>query len=859
MYRTTKGPRALESSYVGLGPMPLPHEFLVANQKETIDKIYDRVSAACEVVSEYGFKLPEEFYPSHVISIVGGRGTGKTSVLLTALREIRDRLDEALTIDIIRPDAMSRFFPIIAAIVYGIEQSLEPEAAKAISKDKTLRLRQPAWALDVSETYRVISRDSVDTSEWTERLFDLLAPPLDKVSEFQTWLMKILQISKKKILVVPIDDADVSIEKAEEVINTLRTYLASPMVVAILAIDIPSLERRIRNQRLAELPPVPELREKEAKQIGYIWGMSPQAFQSLEAQHEQEYVENLMTKVMPPAARCYLADPSSSERLYKPFFIPGRGPPKSLLTILEEADSRAPPGSGVDLAPLIEKHPEILSSNLRFFINQLLMIKDTCAEYIAQVSSLSTKEKEHLMDQFRSEKIHLVLPEADRTGDKMPIPPIQTADQMLRSEFQMNILRSFLTSGDFVPILTYIRNERGIGMETFTTMQELVSFVLKMVGVAGTSVRNFTFRYQVGRRRIESSESNAIFDLCLDWALASGVPSENIADTINFNYWIAFQPVPIPNQLAGLLSQALLSSFEPHLKLIEGSLRGTDFVGPQVVVPADRDRLAPVFVNDCKGMGRYQYLATGAPERYREDALSFVKKINDMKKKDVRQDDIRSAFYRLLGLISIQSCYILNSLIIELLYDGDVRQYYITRRFRFTGNSNYSWILTYFRGLLEDLNETLNRKDTSLASKTIALSFVADLPIRILLACETGPKASQMRDELVQSIKNLLDQLSRIRLVNGRILGTLSPGKLNPIPSGEARDVFDDMSRDYPSLDWNRRWKALSSLFEILEEASFEKFWDSSSQPPKLWKEWADKVISRMRRKAKRKRKAKEA
>ena len=76
---------SLEHAYIGLGPMPLEEKYMVANQKSVIDDVVKQIGLTCEALANRK-NLPEDnqnFAPHHVISIIGGRGTGKTSVVTT--------------------------------------------------------------------------------------------------------------------------------------------------------------------------------------------------------------------------------------------------------------------------------------------------------------------------------------------------------------------------------------------------------------------------------------------------------------------------------------------------------------------------------------------------------------------------------------------------------------------------------------------------------------------------------------------------------------------------------------------------------------------------------------------------------
>ena len=836
--------------YIGLGPMVIPEEFLVANQREAVDTIVGRVTSACKSLLNPDSRLPRKFYPNHVISIIGGRGTGKTSVLMTALERILEK-KEALVVNIIRPDSMEKNFPIVAAIVYAIER--HPDVAAAISEDETLIFRHPSWALSVDETYRVVARDSVNTSEWASRIFDLLASA-DVVAGFQEWVDRILSVTKRKMLVVPIDDADVAIDKAEDVINTLRTYLASSKIVSILAVDIDAFERRIRNSRLSKLPNVPGYpHEPEERKDNHV---SPWKTIEPEAQQEQKYVENLMAKVLPPAARCHLADMSKDEKLNRRFFLSGRDD-KSLVETFDEADKATQESHSVHFAPLAKAHPEILSSNVRFFANQLLMVKDVCVQYLDRMSTISEQEKATLIQKYRATELLLM---DEETGELsgLGIPPASSADELLRDRFQMDIVRVFLSTGGLDPLARHIRINYGVELERLDTMSQLVRFILRVVNVGGAF--NNRLQYRIAGKTFSSDEINGIVGLCVDWAIAKGVSVEKLMRVINYPYRIyTYSAIPIPRRLAGLLSgRTSISSFEPNARLVEGSFKIEDrptYAGPQIVVPVDQDRVAPVFIEDSNAMGRYAHGAVsyGRMQDFRGNALDFVEKLDEAKAKDVRVMDLRNAFYRVLGLLSLQTAYILNTLVTELVFDGDAERSAIESEIWFHGSMSVSWAIVEMRGVLEELTKIFSRRSLSLYKKIFALSFIADLPLRTLLACmQDGLEATKRRDALLESIVSLLDRLTRIGLISDRGK-RFSAGRFDTTPTRKTSKVLKALNKNYRLLDWKRRWRAVNRLLRTLRNATFEDAWDSRSQPPQLWIKWADRAIEKSRSKSKKK------
>jgi len=833
-------------SYIGLGPMLLESEQMIANQREVIDLVVGRVSVACKVLLERS-GLPQDairnFEPHHVITIAGGRGTGKTSVLMSAIREISTTVREALVLDIIHPDQIgNKLLPMPSLIVSFIEKSLEaqvPKLAQRLEHDETLRLRHLGWTLNIDETFHVVSRDSLNTAEWNEKIFNLFARAIDPASLFHKWIDTVLPLAARELVVVPIDDADIAIDKAEEIVDTLRTYLASPRVITVLAIDIPSLERRIRNKRLAALPPVPEFKG-DGPSPSFLFGLTPSAFQSSEAKAEHEYVESLLTKVLPQAARCYLAGLSDWERLNRPFRMPGQKAAVSLVQILESAEGGANQLQfGVTMAEVVREHPEIFSDNIRRYANQYLMLQDACTRYKMETRTeelaIPLADTSHALGQS--------LGRAGQVNERLQLRPVRTKGELLRSRFHMDIVRSFLASSEFGPLLDYTHRNFGIDLEHFETMHEFVQFVLLRGSVNETS--DSKIRYNIGGRILDSDATSGLVDLCIDWALGNGVTMEDVLDKLNLSLSdLSFRPVPIPRSLAIHFTSRTISMIDPLLKVVEGTSQ--NYIGPRVIIPADSSHLVPSFVNNSNALGRYIHRVINEVRvrRVESDALSYIKDQNE--KRHGKGRDLRAATLRLFGLLTLQTCFHIESLLCETLYGGSLARETNESPFRFRGNADFAWIVVEFRGLLTSIRQILESDQIDDAKRALALAYLGDLPLRVALGAMASPTADEEREEVLLHIGKFLDRLTEGGLLFGRRRGSLAVGRIRQSPGQRPSEQF-------PGLTWTTRLEALSRLILSLKEAKFVGHWEGRSEPPPIWSAIASRIVRRPRLQPKRK------
>ncbi|HLP88409.1 MAG TPA: P-loop NTPase fold protein [Nostocaceae cyanobacterium] len=849
---------SLEQAYVGLGPMLLEEEYMVANQKNIVNEVVKQIGLTCDAL-EKRENLPrnnQNFAPHHVISIIGGRGTGKTSVVTTIAEQVKKDVNKAFVIDLISPDQLSLKFPVSANIVYAVERSLEKQEKwgiieKKIPDEKERKFRPVSWAVEIAETFDVLSRDSINTREWHDKLFKLMVSPVDLVPDFHNWLGKILKAIDCEVCVISIDDADISVEKAEEIIETIRIYLASPLIVTLLAIDLPSLERKLRNARLAKLPPVPEYKGKEDEDRLYL-GMNRGAYQSAEAKAEQEYVENLLVKVLPPATRYYLTNISKDDRLYKPFQIPGKSSQKSLFEIVSEADQKIPKDSGVPLAPLFQKYPEIFADNIRRYSNQFVQISNYCQQYITDISrvlNMSDEEKAAIVNEDRSTNTSILgedstIAKKDVSQESYLNFP-ETAEQITTSKFQMQILRPFLSEGDFAMLQSYL----SIDIQQFQKIHELAMLILRR-GKASFGYKNRLI-YIIADKSILNSMSSALIDLLGDWMLCNGGKMEYIIDLLDVKIkTFAFLSIEIPKLLTTYFSEEKLSLIEPNLSLNQTAI--DDYVGGNIVVPVNEDRLMPGYVKNFSSLGRYMTVITDINNFDRQIQINkqYVNVFRRAKKDELPQkDDLKLAVYRIFGVLATQTISHLFNLILELRYDGDVEQLFTSLPVRnllnSTTNKNLAWLVVDVPDILDLLRQIIEReeKKVSYSQKLLALSYIADLPMKILIACIAGKNADGKRNKLLNSIWQLFDTLTDIGLIE-RKQKSRDVGQLKLKPSGKAAKILSELSEHYPSFNWERRWEALDVLInQTLKDAKFQTSWDSAKQPPKLWTEWADTIL----------------
>ncbi|MCE0799497.1 hypothetical protein LVQ77_04155 [Buttiauxella sp. S04-F03] len=171
------------------------------------------------------------------ISIDGERGTGKTSVLVNLSDYLESNYNDlAGKIHILDPidptlleDGESLFLHIIVAAVLQ-DKEIKAAQCRDINKSRafTQKLEELAHGLesvDLQQSQR--GMDKIRSLYGSKRLANC-------VEEF---LISALELIGKKLLILPIDDVDTSLNRAFENLEILRRYLTCPYVLPIVSGD----------------------------------------------------------------------------------------------------------------------------------------------------------------------------------------------------------------------------------------------------------------------------------------------------------------------------------------------------------------------------------------------------------------------------------------------------------------------------------------------------------------------------------------------------------------------------------------------------------------------------------------------
>ena len=183
----------------------------------------------------------------NAISIDGARGTGKTAVLVNLKGYLkgrggasgregtndRDQLNKVHILDPVDPTLLengdSLFLHIIVAAVLhdkDVKEAQRKEPNKARSLNQTLeKLAQSLESVETQQDRH--GMDKVRAMYSNKQLADCV----------QDFFREVLGLLEKKLLILPIDDVDTSLNRAFENLEIVRRYLATPYVLPIVCGD----------------------------------------------------------------------------------------------------------------------------------------------------------------------------------------------------------------------------------------------------------------------------------------------------------------------------------------------------------------------------------------------------------------------------------------------------------------------------------------------------------------------------------------------------------------------------------------------------------------------------------------------
>ncbi len=199
----------------------------------------------------------KNFY--NIISILGERGSGKTSVLLTEMKRLKenneneDRVSKDIFLPIIIPEKMSSQNDALGWIIGFLKDVVEKLKKKnecicsknsedSISKKyeslcKSYFMRKP-------EFREAKLKDYPGLKEYVEDSNNIIQSDLKLMENFRNLIDEIISKSRSRkeeepepLLFIFFDDVDISAEKCPDILKTIMTFLTHPNIVVFVSGD----------------------------------------------------------------------------------------------------------------------------------------------------------------------------------------------------------------------------------------------------------------------------------------------------------------------------------------------------------------------------------------------------------------------------------------------------------------------------------------------------------------------------------------------------------------------------------------------------------------------------------------------
>lgn len=197
------------------------------------------------------------------ISILGARGTGKTSILKSLINKLEKEnkedviLGKNIVLPMIVPENMStssNLMSMILGLFKGIVDELE---AKEESRRKECWFSKES---DISKRYRELVRKfcflqpdfkSVPIKQYTtendyvEKSSQIFQADIEFMSYFNDFIDILIETKEEKnerLIFVFIDDMDLSTQRCVDAVRTLLAYISHPRIVTVLAGDLETFE-----------------------------------------------------------------------------------------------------------------------------------------------------------------------------------------------------------------------------------------------------------------------------------------------------------------------------------------------------------------------------------------------------------------------------------------------------------------------------------------------------------------------------------------------------------------------------------------------------------------------------------------
>lgn len=193
------------------------------------------------------------------ITILGSRGSGKTSFLMSILQKYIGH-DDIEIIELIDPTLIEEkghiFLTLISLITDKVEKKISKNECDPCCKeyrkrkswdDKLKRLAAGLPSIDIDNVSMFSNWH--DPEHVMRKGLEAVKAAKDLEENFNKIVEEALEVLGKKAFLIAFDDIDVNFNNGWKVLETIRKYLTSPQVITLLSGDIKLFSKAIRKQQ----------------------------------------------------------------------------------------------------------------------------------------------------------------------------------------------------------------------------------------------------------------------------------------------------------------------------------------------------------------------------------------------------------------------------------------------------------------------------------------------------------------------------------------------------------------------------------------------------------------------------------
>ena len=233
------------------------------------------------------------------ITILGSRGSGKTSFLMSVLHYCeKERNKDIEIIELIDPTLIEEkghiFLTLISLITDKVEKKLSKDECDPYCREyrqrkcwddklKKLAAGLPSIDIDNASLYS----NWHDPEHVMKKGLEAVKAAKELEKNFNCILEKALKILGKKVFLIAFDDIDVNFNNGWKVLETIRKYLTSPHIITLLSGDIKLFSKAIRKFQWENLGS--ELLKWEGEIQGRI-----ESFDEMVTEIESQYMQKIM-------------------------------------------------------------------------------------------------------------------------------------------------------------------------------------------------------------------------------------------------------------------------------------------------------------------------------------------------------------------------------------------------------------------------------------------------------------------------------------------------------------------------------------------------------------------------------------